>query len=87
MGNKTTLEILENKISLLLEKFEFFKKENYRLEETLRSCRETEARLHQEILKLKEEDEMKELELEDIALRISKSMGLKEEEHKILIAS
>jgi hypothetical protein len=76
MMNKTVLEELESKISLMLEKYDSLKEENYLLKETISSSRETEARLRQEILKLKEEDELKDLELEDIALRISKSMGM-----------
>ncbi len=76
MGNKTVLEELDSKISLILEKYEALKEENRMLKETIASSRETESRLRQEILKLKEEDELKDLELEDIALRISKSMGL-----------
>jgi len=76
MMNKTVLEELDSKISLMLEKYDKLKEENYLLQETISSSRETEARLRQEILKLKEEDELKDLELEDIALRISKSMGM-----------
>ena len=76
MMNKTVLEELDSKISLMLEKYDKLKEENSLLQETISSSRETEARLRQEILKLKEEDELKDLELEDIALRISKSMGM-----------
>jgi len=76
MVNKTVLEELDSKISLMLEKYDKLKEENYFLQETISSSRETEARLRQEILKLKEEDELKDLEIEDIVLRISKSMGM-----------
>ena len=76
MGNKTVLEELDSKISLVLEKYNNLKEENRLLKETIDSSRETESKLRQEILKLKEEDELRDLELEDIALRISKSMGV-----------
>ena len=76
MGNKTVLEELDSKISLVLEKYNTLKEENRLLKETIASSRETESKLRQEILKLKEEDELRDLELEDIALRISKSMGV-----------
>ena len=76
MGNKTVLEELDSKISLVLEKYNTLKEENRLLKETIASSRETESKLRQEILKLKEEDELRDLELEDIALRIGKSMGI-----------
>jgi len=76
MINKTVLEELESKISLMIEKYDKLKEENQLLNETIISNRDTEARLRQEILKLKEEDELKDLELEDIASRISKSIGM-----------
>ncbi|CAA6817279.1 MAG: Unknown protein [uncultured Sulfurovum sp.] len=87
MIKKTVLEELDNKISLILEKHNELKEENRLLKETLVSSRETEARLRQEILKLKEEDEMKDLELEDIALRISKSMGVSLNHETVSMAS
>jgi len=74
MGNKTVLEELDSKISLILEKYEILKEENRLLRETVASKSEIETRLRQEILKLREEDELKDLELEDITSRINKSM-------------
>jgi hypothetical protein len=76
MGNKTVLEVLDQKITLMVEKYEALKEENRILNETIISNRETEARLRQEILKLKEEDELKDLELEEIAERIGQSIGI-----------
>ncbi len=78
MATKTALEELDSKISLILEKYEALKEENRRLKVTISSTKETETQLRQELTKLKEEDELKELELEDIALRISKSIELDE---------
>ncbi len=76
MTNKTALEKLDTKITLLLEKYETLKEENRRLEATILANKEREEKLQQALNQLKEEEELKELELEDIALRISKSMGL-----------
>ena len=87
MGNNSILEELDTKISLLWEKYNRVKEENKLLQETITSSRETEARLRQEILKLKEEDEMKDLELEDIASRISKSIEVQLETTELSMAS
>lgn len=79
MENKTALEALSSKISLILEKYNELKEENYTLKEELNATKEQLQIQHQEILKLKEEDELKDLELEEIALRIGNSMGLNQE--------
>ncbi len=72
MMNNSALKELDVKVSLLLEKYIELKEENARLKEVINSSKEIEAKLHQEILKLKEDDEMKDLEIEDITLRVSK---------------
>lgn len=72
MANKTVLEELDGKIMLLLEQYEALKEENNLLKETLDVSRETESQLRHEIAQLKEEDEMKDLELEEIAGRIGR---------------
>jgi len=76
MVNKTVLEKLESKIILMLEKYDMLQEENRVLKESISSSHKTEASLRQEILNLKEEEELKDLELEEMALRISKSMEL-----------
>ncbi len=70
MVNNSILAELDSKISLMLEKYEALKEENRLLKEKVNESRASEAKLHQEILRLKEDDEMKDLELEDIASRI-----------------
>ncbi len=75
MGNRTVLEELDSKITLILEKYEALKEENRKLKELIDSHRETEAQLRKEILKLREEEELKELEIEDIAQRINQALG------------
>jgi len=78
MGKKRVLEELESKVSIILEKYENLKRENQLLKEQIESNLVKEKQLNEEIIKLKEEDELKELELEDIVLRINKSFGVKE---------
>jgi len=87
MSNITALEELNAKISILIEKYDTLKEENSTLKESLRRSRETETRLRQEIVKLKEDDELKNMELEDIISRISESMGIELEQTNISMAS
>lgn len=74
MANKTVLEELDSKITLILEKYKTLKEENRRLEASILANKERETQLQEELKRLKEAEELQELELEDIALRISKSM-------------
>ena len=83
MRNKTVLEDLDAKISLILERYNWIKKENVSIkEENAQLKRELESltlllkEKTETITRLKEDDELKDLELEDIAYRISEAMGL-----------
>lgn len=76
MNKNTVLEELDAKISLVLEKYNALKNENNRLETELATMKTAFEAKVQEISKLKEEDELKDLELEDIAGKISQAMGL-----------
>ena len=83
MRNKTVLEDLDAKISLILERYTWLKKENVSIkEENAQLRRELESltlilkEKTETITKLQEDDELKDLELEDIASRISQTMGL-----------
>ncbi|CAA6803228.1 MAG: Unknown protein [uncultured Sulfurovum sp.] len=87
MGTKTVLEELDRKILLVLERYNQLEEENSLLKETLASSKETELQLRKEILQLKEEDELKDLELEEIASRISEIMGLNFNSEKVPMAS
>ncbi len=71
MENNRTLEALDSKITLVLEKYEALKEENRLLKISIASNSETEAQLRKEILKLREEEELKELEIEEITERIN----------------
>ena len=87
MINNSIIEELDAKITLVLEKYNALKEENTLLKETIQATRETEVGLRQEILKLQEEDELKDLELEDITSRISKSIGVELNPTNMSIAS
>lgn len=76
MSEITILEELNAKISLLLEKYGALKEENSTLEEKLRTSQENETKLRQEIIKLKEDEELRNMELEDIVTRISSSIDI-----------
>jgi len=76
MSEITILEELNAKIALLLEKYGALKEENSTLEEKLRTSQENETKLHQEITKLKEDEELRNMELEDIVTRISSSIDI-----------
>jgi len=83
MRNKTVLEDLDAKISLILEKYMLLKNENLSLKDEnsklkadFNLLKEAFQAKNQEIEKLQEEDELKDLELEDIVHKISKAMGL-----------
>jgi len=83
MRNKTVLEDLDAKISLILERYTWLKKENVSIkEENTQLRRELESltlilkEKTETITKLQEDDELKDLEIEDIASRISQTMGL-----------
>ena len=91
MRNKTVLEDLDAKISLILERYTWLKKENTSLKDDnselkkeIESLNLLVAEKSQIIHKLKEEDELKDLELEDIAFKISEAMGLVEEKEEAL---
>lgn len=87
MTDITALEELNSKISLLLQKYEELKEENRTLQDSLRISRETETRLRQEIAQLKEDEELKNMELEDIVSRITSSMGVEVPQNNISMAS
>jgi len=76
---KTAMENLETKISLVLERYTWIKKENNSLKEEssklkleLTELRATLESKEKEVLLLKENDELKDLELDEMAERIEK---------------
>jgi len=76
---KTVMENLEAKISLVLERYSWLKKENNSIKEEngklkseLTDLRALVELKEKELLSLKENDELKDLELEEMAERIEK---------------
>lgn len=63
MENKTITEILDSKISSILEKYKALKNENANLTENI-------TQLNTNIAKLKEENAMKDLEIEEIISKV-----------------
>ena len=91
MINKTVLEDLDAKISLILERYTLLKNENTslkgnnnELQEEIESLNLLVAEKNQIIHRLKENDELKDLELEDIALRISHTIGIIQDKEEAL---
>jgi len=90
---KTALEDLDIKISLVLERYAWLKREhtslkedNNELKKEIKALNLFVAEKNQIIHKLKEEDEFKELEFEDIAFRISEAMGLIDKKEAVAFA-
>jgi len=89
MRNKTAIEDLDAKISLILERYNHLKSENIQLREAnsdiLRELNVAQALIttqNQEIFRIKEDEELKDLELEDIAHRINQVLGIVPEEEQ-----
>ena len=72
MRNQTAAETLNAKVTLLIEKYARVRDENIMLSEALAESKKEIESLNQEITTLKENDELKEMELEDISEKISK---------------
>jgi hypothetical protein len=75
MRNQTALEELSAKILLLVEKYNKVKEENILLSEELANSRKKIEEQKVEILKLQEEDELKNMEIEDITQKITKMLA------------
>jgi len=76
VSKKSPLEVLDSKISMILEKYDKLKEENSSLREEVSKSRAVEAGLHQRIALLQEDEELRDLELEEIVLRIERSIGV-----------
>ncbi len=68
MRNKTPLEELSTKVLLLVERYNKIKDENINLHKKIDT-------LNKEIERLKEEDELKNMEIEDMAQKITKMLS------------
>ena len=75
MRNQTSLEELMTKTSLLVEKFNQEKENNIILsQELIKLQKEIEVK-NQKISKLKEDEEFRDMELDDITKKISKLLA------------
>ncbi len=75
MRNQTALEELSAKILLLLEKYNKMRDENIMLSEELEEAKKKIEEQALEIERLKEEDELKIMEIEDITQKITKMLA------------
>ncbi|MDP2893167.1 MAG: hypothetical protein Q8N78_02225 [Sulfurimonas sp.] len=74
MQNQTTLSKLNDKVSAIVEQYNFFKHENEMLRlEVVKLKAESEAK-SKEIEKLVEDNSLKDLEIEDIVQKIESLM-------------
>ena len=75
MRNQTSAESLNAKVTLLIEKYTRVRDENIMLSEALAESKKEIASLKEEMVVLKENDELKDMELEDISDKITKFLS------------
>jgi peptidoglycan hydrolase CwlO-like protein len=75
MRNQTALEDLSAKVSLIIEKYSRVRDENIMLSQELAETKKKVEELNQEILRLQENEELRELEIEEIAQKIGKLLS------------
>ena len=75
MENKTTLEVLGDKVSQVLQQFHSLKGENEMMRNEIMSLKAEKEMKDKEIEKLSEENAMKDLEIEDIVNKIESILG------------
>jgi len=75
MANQTTLEKLDEKVSNILEKYNSLKNKNESLQSELSALKIEKELKDQQILKLEDDNTMKELEIEEIVSKIEGIIG------------
>jgi len=75
MENKTALEILNDRVSDILQKYHSLKGENEMMRNELLTLKAEKELKDQEIEKLNEENAMKDLEIEEIVSKIESILG------------
>lgn len=75
MENQTTMEILSEKVSQVLEKHTSLQSENERLRNEMVTLKAQAEMKDQEIEKLTEQNVMKDLEIEEIVTKIESILG------------
>ncbi len=72
MRNQTILEDLSAKVTLVIEKYTRIKEENIILSQELAEAKKQVEELNYNILKLKEQEERREMEIEEIAQKLGR---------------
>ncbi len=75
MANQTTLEKLDEKVSSILQKYNTLKNENATLQTEVATLKAEKELKDQQILKLEDDNTMKELEIEEIVSKIEGILG------------
>ena len=75
MRNQTALEDLSAKVSLIIEKYHRIKDENIMLSEALAESKKKIQEQNEEILKLQEHEELRDMEIDDIAQKLGKLLS------------
>ena len=75
MENIGVLEKLNEKIDALLKNYESLKEENEQLRKELVTCKASNEAKDAQILKLQDEIAMKDLELEEIIMKVEQILG------------
>jgi len=75
MQNQTTLEILSEKVSQILQQYHSLKGENEVMQNELRTLKAQQEMKDHEIQKLADENAMKDLEIEEIVNKIESILG------------
>jgi len=75
MRNQTALEELSAKVMLLVEKYNKTKEEHDKLIEQIENLKKIIEEQKLEIIKLKEEEELKNMEIEEITQKITKLLA------------
>ena len=75
MRNQTALEDLSAKVSLIIEKYNRVRDENIMLSEALAESKKKVEELNQEILKLQEHEELRDMEIDEIAQKLGKLLS------------
>ncbi len=75
MANQTTLEKLDEKVSSILQKYNTLKNENVTLQTEVATLKAEKELKDQQILKLEDDNTMKELEIEEIVSKIEGILG------------
>ena len=75
MRNQTALEDLSAKVALVIEKYSRVKDENIMLSQALAETKKKVEELNQEILRLQENEELRDLEIEEVAQKLGKLLA------------